>query len=199
MRDRPTDPKVLKQRQQWRDANDRRKNGTQIPMAEYRARLSAQSAERREKQRAESAAAGAERARLRQEATTTRREATRAERLLRSKAQQKAWREANRDRMRELMRRWKKANPEKVRADRRGRCGKSNERRRTALMKMQKGRCGYCRCKLVPGKIHIDHVMPKALGGSNRRSNLQLLCETCNLQKHAQHPVDFARSIGRLI
>lgn len=94
---------------------------------------------------------------------------------------------------------WKAANPDKVRADRRGRGGKSNVRRRAVLMKVQKGRCGYCRTKLEPGKIHIDHVMPRALGGSNRRSNLQLLCEACNLSKGAKHPVAFAQSIGRLI
>jgi len=117
----------------------------------------------------------------------------------RKKQLQKAWREENRGRMRELVRRWKKANPDKVRADRRGRDRKSKARRRDALMKVQKGRCGYCREKLVAGKIHIDHVMPLALGGSNRRSNLQLLCEACNLSKGAKHPIDFARGRGMLL
>lgn len=120
-------------------------------------------------------------------------------RKARKRAYAKAWRLANPDRMRELLRRWKRNNRDKVRAYKRGRDAKSNARRRAWLLEVQRGRCGYCRAKLVPDKMHIDHVLPLALGGSNRRANLQLLCETCNLSKGARHPVDYARSIGRLV
>lgn len=46
---------------------------------------------------------------------------------------------------------------------------------------------------------HVDHVMPLALGGDNTRSNIQILCAPCNLSKNAAHPVDYARSLGKLL
>lgn len=110
----------------------------------------------------------------------------------------KAWRVANPDRMARLIRAWKDRNPEKVKAGRRGRDRKSSTRRRAWLMQAQRGRCAICRQKL--GKdTHIDHVIPLKLGGPNRRSNLQLTCPPCNLTKGARHPIDHARSLGRLL
>lgn len=50
----------------------------------------------------------------------------------------------------------------------------------------QSGLCAACR--LVLTKFHVDHVMPLILGGSNDRSNLQLLCPTCNASKGGKHP-----------
>lgn len=195
MQSDPVDPKISKLRQQWRAANARRRAGTQIPMAEYRARVAAEAAARKAAKQAERAAAAA----LREQERLERESRPRPARTEQQRQQQKAWREANRERMRELVRRWKEANRDKVRKDKRGRNSKSTARRRAALMKVQKGRCGYCRCKLDPGKTHVDHVMPRALGGSNRRSNLQLLCEPCNLSKGAKHPIAFAQSLGRLL
>jgi 5-methylcytosine-specific restriction endonuclease McrA len=66
------------------------------------------------------------------------------------------------------------------------------------LKKMQRGKCAYCR-ENITGTPHIDHIMPKALGGSNELSNLQLTCATCNFSKNAKHPIEFARYMGRLI
>lgn len=67
------------------------------------------------------------------------------------------------------------------------------------LSKHQKGRCAYCRDRLTPGDIHIDHIHPRSLGGTNDRSNLQLTCSTCNMAKHAKPPEVYAREIGRLL
>lgn len=33
--------------------------------------------------------------------------------------------------------------------------------------------------------IHLDHIKPKALGGSDELENLQVLCRECNLTKRA--------------
>ena len=44
--------------------------------------------------------------------------------------------------------------------------------------------CAYCDAKNVP--LQIDHVVPHALGGSDRVSNLTLACEPCNTAKGAQ-------------
>ena len=40
---------------------------------------------------------------------------------------------------------------------------------------------------------------PLALGGSNDKANLQLLCPTCNAKKSAKHPIDFMQSRGLLL
>lgn len=44
--------------------------------------------------------------------------------------------------------------------------------------------CAYCDATNVP--LQIDHIQPKARGGSNRVSNLTLACAPCNLKKAAQ-------------
>lgn len=67
------------------------------------------------------------------------------------------------------------------------------------LFTLQKGRCA-CGCKQPLGDdFHRDHIMPLALGGSNTDDNIQLLRSTCNLQKHAKHPVDFMQQRGFLL
>ena len=48
-------------------------------------------------------------------------------------------------------------------------------------------KCVYCGAENVP--LNIEHVVPKARGGSNRISNLVLSCENCNKKKDAQ-PVE---------
>lgn len=67
-----------------------------------------------------------------------------------------------------------------------------------SLLKLQRGRCGYCKIK-VGKKYHVDHIRPLFLGGSNDKINLQILCGPCNNSKHAKDPIDFARSRGFLI
>lgn len=67
------------------------------------------------------------------------------------------------------------------------------------LFDLQKGKCPICKVSLKGIKTHIDHVIPISLGGPNVDSNVQLLCVTCNLQKHARHPVEFMQSKGFLL
>ena len=51
--------------------------------------------------------------------------------------------------------------------------------------------CVYCG---KPGlKLQVEHIQPKAKGGSNRISNLTLSCESCNLKKGTQDIKDFLR------
>jgi 5-methylcytosine-specific restriction endonuclease McrA len=42
-------------------------------------------------------------------------------------------------------------------------------------------KCTYCSVENVP--LQVEHIHPKAKGGSNRISNLCLACEKCNLKK----------------
>jgi hypothetical protein len=46
-------------------------------------------------------------------------------------------------------------------------------------------RCTYCGVENVP--LQIEHIQPKAKGGTNRISNLCLACEPCNLKKGTQN------------
>lgn len=66
------------------------------------------------------------------------------------------------------------------------------------LMQKQNGKCTVCRGFLTK-LIEIDHIIPVALGGTNEKTNLQLLCRPCNRSKGAKHPVDFMQSRGFLL
>lgn len=66
------------------------------------------------------------------------------------------------------------------------------------ILDAQKGRCAICRTN-IRKRFQIDHIVPLAKGGSNFPSNLQILCKTCNCRKQAKDPIDFMRSIGRLL
>lgn len=101
---------------------------------------------------------------------------------------------------------WDKVNPEKARvawankrASRRGAVGSYSAEEIAELFLKQRGRCAVCRCAIVEGKYHKDHIIPIARGGTNNIENIQLLCKTCNLEKHAKHPVDFMQEKGFLL
>ena len=50
-------------------------------------------------------------------------------------------------------------------------------------------KCVYCGTENVP--LQVEHIMPKARGGSNRVSNLTLACEPCNTKKGNQTAKEF--------
>jgi 5-methylcytosine-specific restriction endonuclease McrA len=50
-------------------------------------------------------------------------------------------------------------------------------------------KCAYCKAENVP--LQIEHIHPKAKGGSNRISNLCLACEPCNIKKGTQDITQF--------
>lgn len=62
-----------------------------------------------------------------------------------------------------------------------------------ALVYRDKGRCAYC-LKDITGVIstgsnyHIDHIVSLNQGGTNDPTNLQILCESCNLTKGTSLP-----------
>lgn len=47
--------------------------------------------------------------------------------------------------------------------------------------------CAYCGAQNVP--LQVEHIVPRASGGSNRVSNLTLACQPCN-QKKGSKPID---------
>ncbi len=55
---------------------------------------------------------------------------------------------------------------------------------REYLLNKWNRKCAYCHADNLP--LQIEHIKPKAKGGSNRISNLCLACEKCNLKKGTQ-------------
>ena len=50
-------------------------------------------------------------------------------------------------------------------------------------------KCTYCKAENVP--LQVEHIHPKAKGGTNRISNLCLACEPCNKKKGTQDIAQF--------
>lgn len=115
------------------------------------------------------------------------------------------WREGKRDALRQYAKAYGAAHLQEALARNRTRRarvmasgGKHTAADVRAIFGLQKGRCAHCRTGIKSG-WHVDHILPLALGGSNDRRNLQLLCAPCNLRKRAKHPLDHARELGRLL
>jgi 5-methylcytosine-specific restriction endonuclease McrA len=61
--------------------------------------------------------------------------------------------------------------------------GNAFEPVRMAVAERDNWTCQECGRPVTRRDLHIDHVVPRAAGGSDEPSNLQVLCEPCNLKK----------------
>ncbi len=57
------------------------------------------------------------------------------------------------------------------------------------------GKCAYCGKRLEGTDWHIDHVIPKAHGGSDSIDNLLPACRRCNTLKKDRTPEEFVQFI----
>ena len=108
----------------------------------------------------------------------------------------------NKDKINKYRRKWRKENSMLVR-------NQSHRRRANLknsdvtplqikeLVKKSKN-CYWCNIKLGL-EYHIDHYTPISKGGEHTISNLVVSCPSCNLQKHAKDPYEFALEKGRLL
>lgn len=103
----------------------------------------------------------------------------------------KAQREANPAKARQAVKDWELRNPEKAKrirrasgANRRARKalngGHSTGRDIEALFLRYNNQCVVCPSTK---RLHVDHILAIARGGSNDPSNLQILCHACNISK----------------
>jgi 5-methylcytosine-specific restriction endonuclease McrA len=51
------------------------------------------------------------------------------------------------------------------------------------ILTRDSNRCVKCGARGGENQLHIDHIIPVSKGGTNTPSNLQTLCERCNLGK----------------
>jgi 5-methylcytosine-specific restriction endonuclease McrA len=112
----------------------------------------------------------------------------------------RAYRLKNIERARELARQFAKRAKAKRTAYRHMRraAGEFSYEVVSELRELQKNKCATCR-KPFTSLVEVDHIIPIALGGTNAKHNLQLLCRFCNRSKGAKHPVDFMQSMGYLL
>lgn len=62
---------------------------------------------------------------------------------------------------------------------------------RYEVLKRAKFRCELCGAHETQIALHVDHIIPKAKGGSDDISNFQALCMTCNTNKRDRDDTDF--------
>lgn len=132
----------------------------------------------------------------------------------------KNWKIRNPEKIKKIMANWYLGNSEKVKSAKKEWClnnlekVKSNTQNRRSMMKnaegefsgiyiknlilLQKSKCAVCKTD-ISKNYHVDHIQPLSKGGTNYPENIQLLCKTCNLQKHAKDPLEFMQSKGFLI
>lgn len=120
-------------------------------------------------------------------------------------AEARDWRSRNKPICAEISRIWRETNKEHVRAL--SRTYKARKKNAVGshtgddikfLLAAQRWKCAMCTISIRDG-YHVDHVFPLAKGGSNDKSNLQILCPTCNCRKHDKDPFAFARENGLLL
>lgn len=65
-------------------------------------------------------------------------------------------------------------------------------RRRRSIFEQSQGRCHYCGAALdLTGQWHIEHQLPRALGGTDAGLNLVAACVPCNLGKSDRTAIEF--------
>ena len=66
-----------------------------------------------------------------------------------------------------------------------------NSRTRKTVYEKTNGFCAYCGCELDPFSFHIEHIQPRARGGSSRLDNLVPSCKRCNRSKRTKTAFEF--------
>lgn len=65
-------------------------------------------------------------------------------------------------------------------------------KRRRDIFAKACGRCHYCSVPLVlDGAWHVEHMLPRALGGGDEVGNLVAACVPCNLAKRDRTAIEF--------
>lgn len=57
--------------------------------------------------------------------------------------------------------------------------------------------CAYCTKELIPPGGSIDHIVPRSKGGTDRKENLLMCCQPCNVRKGDMPYMSFVKEIDR--
>lgn len=105
-------------------------------------------------------------------------------------------------RLAEMLRDYRRRNPDKVRervqSRKRRKAGRLPRGTVNRIGDAQRWKCAICRTS-VAKHYHVDHIEPLARGGVHRPRNIQLLCPPCNVRKSAKDPIAYMQSLGRLL
>jgi hypothetical protein len=63
-----------------------------------------------------------------------------------------------------------------------------SQRLRYEVLRRDNHACRYCGATAPDAKLHVDHVIPQALGGSDHPTNLVTSCQPCNTGKTSSMP-----------
>jgi len=77
---------------------------------------------------------------------------------------------------------------------------KARELRRSQWWKRQiaRGCCHYCRKKVPPAELTMDHVVPLVRGGKSSRGNIVPACKSCNDRKKYLLPIEWEEYVRRV-
>lgn len=65
--------------------------------------------------------------------------------------------------------------------------------RRLVVLARDSNACVYCTAALSEDNFVLDHLVPVAKGGTNRKHNLVAACEVCNRRRGDSDPIQFMR------
>jgi len=120
--------------------------------------------------------------------------------------QRKEWEAENKEKLKEYQKRYRTENKDakyasinKRRALKKGSAGQYTAEDAKAILLAQGNKCANCKADLRKVPRHIDHIIPLSKRGTNDKTNIQWLCQTCNLKKKDKDPIQFAQEQGRLL
>jgi len=92
---------------------------------------------------------------------------------------------------------WVPADPDALRRER----AKARALRQSPWWKRRiaDGVCHYCRGRVGPRSLTMDHIVPMGRGGTSARGNVVPACKDCNSKKKSMVPVEwqaYLRSLG---
>lgn len=77
---------------------------------------------------------------------------------------------------------------------------KARELRRSQWWKRRcaEGRCYYCRKRVRPQELTMDHIVPIIRGGRSKKGNVVPACKECNEKKKYMLPFEWEDYLKRL-
>ena len=64
--------------------------------------------------------------------------------------------------------------------------------------KCSEGLCYYCKKKVAPKELTLDHIVPIIRGGKSTKGNIVPVCKECNNKKKYLLPIEWAEYTERL-